>query len=121
MAEPDPRQVKLLLTALDSEDYALREKATQELAKLGKTIYPALRQALAGPVSVEVRRRLEGLLAVNPAPPLRALRALQVLERVATGEARDLLQRLAAGAPETHLTEEAKAALQRLKKRLGRP
>jgi WD40 repeat protein len=47
-------------------------------------------------------------------PAIRDLRALEVLEHVATPEARHLLQHLAKGLPHARLTREAKATLERL-------
>ena len=44
------------------------------------------------------------------------LRALEVLERIGTPEARQILLSLAKGAPEAALTQEAKASLERLGK-----
>ncbi len=48
---------------------------------------------------------------------MQALRAVEVLERVGTPEARQILEDLARGAPEARLTREAKAALEGLAKR----
>jgi hypothetical protein len=78
---------------------------------------PALRRALAGRPSLEVRQRLEKLLdqLAHPSPDvLRALRAIEVLESVGTAEAKAVLGKLAAGQPGAGLTREAKAALRRL-------
>jgi hypothetical protein len=66
--------------------------------------------------------RIEALLGklegpVASAETLRSIRAVEALEHIATPEARDLLDRLAAGAPEARLTREAKAALERLGRR----
>jgi len=47
---------------------------------------------------------------------LLTLRGLEVLEHIATPEAKQVLQKLAAGAPDARLTREAKAALQRLER-----
>jgi hypothetical protein len=74
---------------------------------------------LAGGPSLEVRRRIEGLLekAAHPVLPserLRPLRAVEVLERTGTDDARAILKELASGMPEARLTEEARAALGRL-------
>lgn len=46
---------------LGDEAYAEREKATEELRKLGRAAEPALRKALESP-DAEVRRRAQGLL-----------------------------------------------------------
>jgi hypothetical protein len=45
---------------------------------------------------------------------LRVLRSLEVLERIGSSEARQVIQILAGGAPGAQLTREAKAALRRL-------
>jgi hypothetical protein len=87
---------------------------------LGERVEPALRQALKEKPSAEVRRRVGALLAalkgVPPPNTLRALRAVWVLERVGTPEARQLLGALAKGAPGARQTVEAQAALARLDK-----
>jgi hypothetical protein len=49
------------------------------------------------------------------AESLRNLRAVAVLEHIASAEARKLLDTLATGAPEARLTQEAKASLARLR------
>jgi WD40 repeat protein len=43
----DPQRLRRLLADLDSEQFAVREKARRELAALGELAEPALRQALA--------------------------------------------------------------------------
>jgi WD40 repeat protein len=118
--EIEPRRVQRLLADLDSNEFAVREAAEKGLAALGERIEPALRQALEEAPSAEVRKRLEALLtapkAVPPPETLRSLRAVWVLERVGTPEARRLLEVLARGAPAARLTVEAKAALARLER-----
>jgi HEAT repeat protein len=121
-ADPDPR-VARLITDLDDPRFAIREKATQELAKLGKSAGPALRQVLDNSPSPEVRRRAEGLFKkmgrqTPPPEQLRLLRAVEALEQMGTPPARQVLERLAGGAPEAEVTQDAKAALGRL---AGRP
>jgi hypothetical protein len=118
---PEPRHLDELVAALNDSSFRARDKAMTELEKLGETAGPALKQALAGDVPLEVRRRLERLLAkLNPNDPssyqLRQLRALEVIEQIGTPEARQLLQELAQGAPAARLTREARASLDRLSK-----
>ncbi len=48
---------------------------------------------------------------------LRSLRVMAVLEDIGIPEARRLLEELAKGTPESRLTREAKATLQRLQRR----
>ena len=91
------------------------------LERLGELTEPAVRQALAGKRTPESRRRLEQILEPLDEPvaspeALRVLRAVEVLERLGTPEAEQVLQSLATGAPEARLTQEAKAALGRSKK-----
>jgi hypothetical protein len=59
----------------------------------------------------------------DPASPtaLRALRGMEVREHLDTRPARALLKALASGMPEARLTQEAKAALERLAPKPGRP
>jgi hypothetical protein len=49
-----------------------------------------------------------------PAEQLRFLRALELLENIATPEAQSILEAVAQGAPASRLTKEAKDCLQRL-------
>ena len=51
----------------------------------------------------------------------RDLRALELLERIGTATARDLLHDLAQGAPEARFTRDAREAYQRLSKHLQEP
>jgi hypothetical protein len=107
---------------LDDRRFAVRERAVRELKALGEPAVPALRQALRGGPALETRRRaeqlLEGLLRVPiTGEALRSLRAVEVLERVGTAEAKGVLERLAGGEPEARLTCEAKASLNRLGRR----
>jgi hypothetical protein len=121
-APPDPARVKALIADLDSEDFATRERATADLKELGPAAAAALRAVVGQSLSAEARRRAEGLLremdnGVIPPRQLRALRAVEVLEWIATPEARASLLALAKGAPDDRLTREAAAACQRLARR----
>jgi hypothetical protein len=118
-AEPPPGRVDHLLRDLDSNQFAERQRATRELEQLGELAEAALRKALAGNPSLEVRQRIERLLnkeaRLEPAPDrLRAWRAVEVLEAIGTPAAREILAGLARGAPAAGLTQRAKAAVERL-------
>jgi RNA polymerase sigma factor (sigma-70 family) len=114
-------RINELIEALDSNQFAIREKVTGELEELGDSAEPALQKTLAGNPPLEVRRRVEQLLRKLESSPqfLQKLRAVEVLEHIATPEARELLRSLAKGAPEARVTQEAKASLERLAKRPG--
>jgi hypothetical protein len=125
-AGPDLKHVARWLADLDADRFEVREKAAAELEKCGPAVEPALRQALAGQPSPEARRRIEELIsklvgkweeASLSANELMVLRGVEVLERMATPEARQLLEAWAR-LPEGHLlAREARAAVQRLKHR----
>jgi hypothetical protein len=117
----DGRLVAHLLAELDHERFPVREKATRDLHRIGEVAEPALRRALANHPSPEARRRIERLLGLlrserlsPPADRLRAVRAVEVLERIGSPAARRVLTALARGTPEAGLTVEARAALERL-------
>jgi WD40 repeat protein len=122
-AKDDPlKGIPQLLADLDNDKFAVREAASRELEELLPEAEARLGTALRTNPSAEVGRRLADLLERNKgkvtAPELlRRLRALEVLEHIATAEARDVLEKLAAGAPEARLTQEAKVAVDRLAKR----
>jgi WD40 repeat protein len=121
----DEKRIARLIAELDSNQFAVRETAEKELEKYGELAFDLLRKALEGKPSLETRRRLErlteglsgGLWSKLSLPRVRALRAVEVLERIGTPEAEGLLESLARGAPEARLTKEAKASLVRLAKR----
>jgi HEAT repeat protein len=114
----EPKRIEELLRALDSDQFAVREKAGGELAKLGEATIPALRKALESGPQPDARKQVQALLdALAGWSPerLRGLRAVEALEHAGTPEAQTLLRELAAGAPGARLTDEAQAALGRLK------
>jgi RNA polymerase sigma factor (sigma-70 family) len=118
----NPEKIQRLIGDLDSETFAVREKAHKELQRLGTAAWPALREAMEKEPSPEFRRRAEKLLdpsiEFSSSPDeLRQGRALHVLEQIGSPESRSLLKKLAAGAPEARLTRDAKAVLQRLERR----
>jgi WD40 repeat protein len=110
-----------LIAELDNDSFKRREAASKELAAFGAEAESAMRQALADKPPLEARKRLEKLLAKEMLLPggemLRGVRAVMLLERIGTPEARAVLQTAAKGPPEDRLTKEAKAALERLAKR----
>jgi hypothetical protein len=117
----DPNVIARLIADLDDNQFAVREKASSELAKLGYRAEPALREALRNKPSGEVQHRVNLLLAkledvATDPVKLRILRAVEVLERIGTTEARRVLHGLQE-AGEGPLSEDAKASLERLAKR----
>jgi WD40 repeat protein len=119
------QKIHRLINDLNDRRFRVRKSATKDLAGLGKVAEPALQQQLAADeTSLEVKVRVKLLLkrlegAAHPPEERRALRAVQVLADIGTAEARRVLRSLAQGAGGTPLTEEARAALKRLGKRIG--
>src|SRR5262249_9621707 len=107
---------------LDSTQFATRQQAAAALRRLGRAAESALRDAKQTSASAEVRRRATDLLAelekstLQP-EDLRAVRAVEVMERLATPDARTLLGALAKGDPTAQLTQAAEQALKRLASR----
>jgi RNA polymerase sigma factor (sigma-70 family) len=121
VAPVEAKRLARLIAELDDDRFEVRDKAAAELEKLGGAALSALREALDGRPTPEARRRMEQLVEKqererrsSSGEPLRARRALEVLERAGTPEARRALQALADGAPGAWLTQDAKAALSRL-------
>jgi hypothetical protein len=116
----DPNLVQRLLAELDDSDFETREKAAKELAKMRYEIEPALHKALEGQIPMETRRRVQEIVDLLPArafatgETVRTLRAIQVLERIGTKEACEILHKIAGGAALARETQEAKEALERL-------
>jgi hypothetical protein len=119
---PDPA-LAALVRALDSDSFATREEATRKLRDYGAKAEPALRRELAATGSPEVKRRIEAILAAITPPPLRlpvtgdtlrGVRAIELLERVGTPAARQLLRAWAEQTRDAHLSAEARAVLGRM-------
>jgi len=118
----DADRVLQLIRKLGSKRFAEREASSKELAMLAWRFRGTLRKALSEPAPLEVKRRIEAILAHSPRqfPPdsLRTLRSIQVLERIGTPEACRHLRILAEGAAAAHETAMSKNALQRLENRV---
>lgn len=108
-----------LLGDLDGDDFEARTAAMAELRRLGPSVEVELRRSAAKPASLEAGRRLKTLLdeldePIRAPAALRLVRAVEVLERIATPEGRQLLKELAGGLSEARFTREALQAIRRL-------
>jgi len=116
----EEKRLTALIASLSDDKFAVREKATAELEKLGELAEPALRKVMDKQPNLDLARRIQRILdRLEPdrelsADMAQAVRAVEVLELVGTADARQLLQTLADGAPGARLTREAQAALKRL-------
>jgi WD40 repeat protein len=122
----NPENMERLIADLDSEKFSVRHAATQELSTLERLAEPYLLKALENRPSPEVRNRVEHLLSqltedCQAPGELRGLRAVEVLERIGTSDAKQCLQALAGGAIGSRQTQDARASLSRLSKYPPRP
>jgi WD40 repeat protein len=117
------RQGQRLLEGLASDSFEARSRAYDALVEHGDQAIPFIRTALKLSPTPDLKRQLDNLLldlaplSVHPLR-LRAVRAVEVLERIGTVEAEKLLESLARGHPGAVLTDEAQRALRRLRLRL---
>jgi hypothetical protein len=116
---PNEQKVHQMVASLDDDQFAVREKASRDLEAMGDSIESVLRQELKEARSLEVRSRLESLIAVIQAGTLLGMvperRAVAVLERIGNREAQYVLAMLAGGASGARVTQSAQAALGRLR------
>jgi RNA polymerase sigma factor (sigma-70 family) len=127
VAPADEKRLQQCIADLESDQFAIREKATLELEKLGPAALDAMRKTLDEKPALETRRRLEPLIEKlqreewpTSGERLRIWRCLEVLERAGTPEAKEVLTTLANGAPGARQTLGSRAALQRLAQRPAR-
>jgi HEAT repeat protein len=115
----DPRRVAKLIEDLNDNQYRVRQNATAELLQIGDLVVPAIDKALSARPTLETLRRLQDtrkrlVSPVLKGEQLRMSRAVEVLERIGTTQARHQLEKLAGGAPGAMLTKQARAAFARL-------
>jgi hypothetical protein len=124
----DPKRVDKLIKQLDNPNFVEREEAREALEELGDLAEKSLEAALAAKPPLEMRDRLEKLVAklkkerfaLNP-QRLRVVRLVEILGQSATEDARRLLLELAEAPPEARLTEEVKSLAREAAERLAPP
>jgi WD40 repeat protein len=115
----DAKRISKLIEDLDSDTYAVREKATEDLAEIGLAAEEALKAATKS-TSLEVKRRAEDLLrklkgGTGLAPDrLRAQRAVEILEKIGTPAAKLLLEAMLKMKIDSPLEAAIKASIERL-------
>ncbi len=125
LAATPPAQAKdvmELVSQLDDPAFEVRQEAFQRLRDMGVSAVPILRVALADQPSAQTKLRLSELLRSYDSgfrpfggDSLRRLRAIEVLERVGSHKARNLLQEVAETSPWLREVELSQAALVRLR------
>ena len=121
-------RIRQLIMQLDDDDFRIRKNARASLEKEGLRAWPALHEALRRKIPQETERLLrliiEGMEARGLRAPdsglygesLRTVRSIHVLERVGGKDAVRVIEMLADAKDDSRITQEAKAALERLKK-----
>ncbi len=124
---PDKDQaarIHKLVLDLDADNFDTRDKATEELVKIGSPAIDVMREMAKSAPNDEVRfrarvilKKLGGGATSGPVGKAgRLSRVVRVLERAATPEARTLLDEIAEGKLAAEVSADAKAALARLPK-----
>ena len=111
---PPAKELAAWIEELGANEFAKREEAMKRLKAYGRTIESSLRQAASRTANAEQKKRLNELLsgyqsvASRTPEEIRAIRCVQVLEKLKDPEAKQLLRELAKGEPSAILTQEAK-------------
>jgi hypothetical protein len=118
-ADLDVEAIAKWVEQLDDQVFAVRDRASTELTRLGRESLPLLREHLARATSAERKTRLRQAIdrvgtSTVPSAHLRERRAVALLEQLHSPGSQTELDRLVKGHPEALLTREAKAALERL-------
>ncbi len=111
-------RIRQWIGKLNDDRHAVREQAQAALLRSGEQSLPLLQAAWKLPASEEAEQRIRRLLAsAELSTPnregMRQVRAIQALEWMNTPQSRRMLEELAKGEPDTLLTREAHAALNR--------
>ena len=117
----DKKAVQKWLSELDNPTFALRQRASKELAKLGELIQPDLEKYLATKPSLEGSRRAQKLLERLHDPELtpdrlRCLKTIEILEILRTPQAQRLLEEIAQDGLINQIRIAAQESLERLKR-----
>jgi WD40 repeat protein len=113
LAIHDPKQIAEWIGDLNSDSFAVRNRATLALEEVGPAATETIKKALEGNITLEFRRRAEGLLAKYERHATRDLRVVDVLEHMATAESRELLEILTNAPTRREVATAAALALKR--------
>ena len=100
---------------LNSEDFRVRSRATDELRMLGPAAEKALMRARENNPPLETSRRLDRLIAdvYRSGEWRRLMASIKLLEEIRTPAALGLLVHLSKGDPQSRMTQEASDAFRR--------
>jgi WD40 repeat protein len=115
-------KVAKVIADLDSDDFPVRQVAVKELEAFGGEVIPALRTVAEKSSNPEARKLAAEVIARHEAASLKSddlrfFRAVELLENIGTPDARALLAKWAGGPAGHRMSNEAIAAISRLKSR----
>jgi WD40 repeat protein len=117
LAGPPPRDRGTCWAGLASPNANEAFLSAQQFAAYDDTVdYLRERLRPATPADNEEIDKSSSGLCLSPGHDLRNVRAIEVLEWIGDGPARELLEYLARGLPDARLTQDARASLDRLKR-----
>ena len=108
------REIEILWADLADADAARAYRAIWALLMAPDRVVPFLAERLK-PIAMDDPDKDTSLGPIATDETLRRLRAIAVLEKIGTAEARSLLERLATGLEGARETRDAKAALRRFR------
>jgi len=121
----DEQELATMLRELEDDNYATRERAMKKFSALGAAAVPHLEAVLREAPSLELRSRITRLIREQEESlfkidvnELVILRAIQVLEQIATKPARQLLEELTTGDAGRLATTASQEALRRIEHRM---
>jgi WD40 repeat protein len=119
---PTGPEIRDILSGLDSDEFSVRAQSRIQLNRWGTIAIPTLVEILQRKLPLETRKSVEIALerlraGVVPPQELRLLRAIEVLERLQSPQALQLLESLAQGSEHAVACRESQATLSRLHQR----
>jgi hypothetical protein len=117
-------RIQQAIDKLDNDDISIREQAHNQIQSYGVAAEPLLLKAVEESRSAEVRSRIDNILLTMrdtyPIPngePLNRHRMIQLLERIGSNDARQVLKMIYKRPLSIRERRESKASLERLEKR----
>jgi WD40 repeat protein len=108
-SQPTAEVIAATVVKLDDREFAVRQRAEQQLRAMGTAAFPAFNQAMGRDPSEELKERARRLLEVEvPADRLRAERAVEAVRLADTDAANKLTAEWAKGPEKDPLTADAR-------------
>jgi len=119
-ASISPERAKSWIFELDSSEYSVREHASRNLLSNFDQVKDELTTTLRETTSAEIRKRIQRIIdscddIVSQPERLQELRAIEVLERIGTPNAVELLKKLSENRARADISDGAAESLHRIK------